>query len=102
MGSLHVMVETKSLTVLLVSTNSEKVSHSFHYHPQRTGMAPRKKSTRARVTPAQALLKRYRDPAKPGSLGGVERFAKAWKIPTKRAQNLLLWIKSSPFLRTRS
>ena len=52
-------------------------------------MAPRKKSTRARVTPAQALLKRYRDPAKPGSLGGVERFAKAWKIPTKRARNLL-------------
>lgn len=52
-------------------------------------MAPRKKSTRARVTPAQALLKRYRDPAKPGSLGGVERFAKTWKIPVKRTQNLL-------------
>ena len=46
-------------------------------------MAPRK------VTPAQALLKRHRDPSKPGSLGGVQRFAKTWKIPVKRVQNLL-------------
>ena len=50
-------------------------------------MVSRKK--RKQVTPAQALLKRYRDPSKPGSLGGVERFAKTWKIPNKRAQNLL-------------
>ena len=50
-------------------------------------MVSRKK--RKQVTPAQALLKRYRDPSKPGSLGGVQRFAKTWKIPNKRAQNLL-------------
>ena len=46
-------------------------------------------SKKKQVTPAQALLKRYRDPSKPGSLGGVERFAKRWKISNKRAQNLL-------------
>jgi len=46
-------------------------------------------SKKKQVTPAQALLKRYRDPSKPGSLGGVERFAKTWKISNKRAQNLL-------------
>ena len=46
-------------------------------------------SRKKQVTPAQALLKRYRDPSKPGSLGGVERFAKTWKISNKRAQNLL-------------
>ena len=50
-------------------------------------MVSRKK--RKQVTPAQALLKRCRDPSKPGSLGGVQRFAKTWKIPNKRAQNLL-------------
>ena len=46
-------------------------------------------SKKKQVTPAQALLKRYRDPSKPGSLGGVDRFAKTWKISNKRAQNLL-------------
>ena len=43
---------------------------------------------RNKVTPAQALLKRYRDPLNTGSLGGVERFADV-EISNKRAQNLL-------------
>ena len=50
-------------------------------------MAPRKKSKKTSVS--DALLKRYHDPSKPGSLGGVQRFAKAWKLPLKRTQNLL-------------
>ena len=38
---------------------------------------------------SESLLQRYRDPTKPGSLGGVQRFAKTWKISDKRAQKLL-------------
>ena len=51
-------------------------------------MAPRKKQVK-KVSVAQALLKRYHNPAAPGSLGGIQRFAKAYKIPLKTAQNLL-------------
>ena len=36
-----------------------------------------------------ALLKRYRDPLKPGSLGGLNRFAKANKITVKRTREVL-------------
>ena len=35
------------------------------------------------------LLARYRDPPKPGSLGGLTRFAKANKITVKRAREVL-------------
>ena len=35
------------------------------------------------------LLARYRDPLKPGSLGGLTRFAKANKITVKRAREVL-------------
>ena len=50
-------------------------------------MAPRKKGKKVSV--ADALLKRYHNPSAPGSLGGIQRFAKAYKIPLKTAQNLL-------------
>jgi len=42
-----------------------------------------------KVSVAQALLKRYHDPKAKGSLGGIERFAKAWGAPTKVVGNLL-------------
>ena len=42
-----------------------------------------------KVSVAQALLKRYHDPKAKGSLGGIQRFAKAWGVPLKVAQNLL-------------
>jgi len=35
------------------------------------------------------LLARYRDPLKPGSLGGLTRFAKANKISSRRAREVL-------------
>ena len=50
-------------------------------------MAPRKKGKKVSV--ADALLKRYHNPSAPGSLGGVQRFAKAYGVPVKVAQNLL-------------
>jgi len=37
---------------------------------------------------AQTLLSRYRDPLKPGSLGGLTRFAKANNITIKRAREV--------------
>ena len=52
-------------------------------------MAPRKKKSVKKVSVAQALLKRYHDPKAKGSLGGIQRFAKAWGVPLKVAQNLL-------------
>ena len=45
-------------------------------------MAPRKKNT-------QSWLTRYHDPRTPGSLGGVQRFAKAHRLPLKQAQRIL-------------
>ena len=50
-------------------------------------MAPRKKGKKVSV--ADALLKRYHNPAAPGSLGGVQRFVKAYGVPRKTAQNVL-------------
>ena len=35
------------------------------------------------------LLARYRDPLKPGSLGGLTRFAKANRITVQRAREVL-------------
>ena len=46
-------------------------------------MAPRKKKV------SQAWLNRYHDPRAPGSLGGVQRFAKAHRLPLKQAQRVL-------------
>ena len=45
-------------------------------------MAPRKKHT-------PSWLSRYHDPRAPGSLGGVQRFAKAHRLPLKQAQRVL-------------
>ena len=45
-------------------------------------MAPRKKQT-------PSWLSRYHDPRAPGSLGGVQRFAKAHRLPLKKAQRVL-------------
>ena len=38
---------------------------------------------------SQQWLRRYHDPCAPGSLGGVQRFAKAQGLPLKKAQRLL-------------
>ena len=38
---------------------------------------------------SQQWLSRYHDPSAPGSLGGVQRFAKAQGLPLKKAQRLL-------------
>ena len=46
-------------------------------------MAPRKKKV------SQPWLNRYHDPRAPGSLGGVQRFAKAHRLPLKKAQWVL-------------
>jgi len=48
-------------------------------------MAPRKK----KLDVSQQWLNRYHDPCAPGSLGGVQRFAKAHQIPLKQAQRVL-------------
>ena len=45
-------------------------------------MAPRKKHT-------PSWLNRYHDPRAPGSLGGVQRFAKAHRLPLKQVQRVL-------------
>ena len=47
-------------------------------------MAPRKKND-----VSQQWLSRYHDPRAPGSLGGVQRFAKAHQIPLKKVQRVL-------------
>ena len=49
-------------------------------------MAPRKKK---KLDILQAWLDRYHDPRTPGSLGGVQRFARAHRIPLKKAQLVL-------------
>ena len=48
-------------------------------------MAPRKK----KVDVSQSWLSRYHDPRAPGSLGGVQRFAKAHHLPLKKVQRVL-------------
>ena len=51
-------------------------------------MAPRK-TKRKKLDVSQQWLARYHDPRAPGSLGGVQRFARAHKIPLKKAQRVL-------------
>ena len=47
---------------------------------------PKKKK---KISVADALLKKYHDPKAPGSLGGVQRFAKAYGLPVKKAKQVL-------------
>ena len=49
-------------------------------------MAPRKTK---KLDVSQPWLGRYHDPRAPGSLGGVQRFARAHQIPLKQAQRVL-------------
>lgn len=35
------------------------------------------------------MIKKYGDPSQPGSLGGIERFAKTQKVPVKKVQEIL-------------
>ena len=51
----------------------------------------RKKSSKKKKKPLSTgvLLARYRDPLKPGSLGGLTRFAKANGITVQRAREVL-------------
>ena len=51
-------------------------------------MAPRK-TKRKKLDVSQQWLARYHDPRAPGSLGGVQRFARAHQIPLKKAQRVL-------------
>ena len=50
-------------------------------------MAPRKPKRKLDVS--QQWLARHHDPRAPGSLGGVQRFARAHQIPLKKAQRVL-------------
>ena len=53
-------------------------------------MKKRKKSSKKKKTLSTgALLARYRDPLKPGSLGGLTRFSKANGITVQRAREVL-------------
>ena len=47
---------------------------------------PKKKK---KISVADVLLKKYHDPKAPGSLGGVQRFAKAYGLPVKKAKQVL-------------
>jgi len=47
---------------------------------------PKKKK---KISVADALLKKYHDPKAPGSLGGVQRFCKAYGLPLKKAKQVL-------------
>ena len=49
----------------------------------------KKKKGKKKELSAKTLLSRYRDPLKPGSLGGVTRFAKANNITIRRAREVL-------------
>ena len=49
-------------------------------------MAPRKSK---KLDVSQSWLGRYHDPRAPGSLGGVQRFARTRRIPLKQAQRVL-------------
>ena len=51
-------------------------------------MAPRK-TKRKKLDVSQEWLARYHDPRAPGSLGSVQRFARAHQIPLKQAQRVL-------------
>jgi len=51
-------------------------------------MAPRK-TKRKKLDLSKQRLARYHDPRAPGSLGGVQRFARAHHIPLKKAQRVL-------------
>ena len=51
-------------------------------------MAPRK-TKQTKLDVSQPWLTRYHDPRAPGSLGGVQWFAKAHHIPLKKAQRVL-------------
>ena len=46
-------------------------------------------STKKKSKVSQQWLNRYHDPSAPGSLGGVQRFAKAQGLPLKKAQQVL-------------
>ena len=62
----------------------------LHVHPVVLvccGMAPRKKKTRVNVS--DKWLSKYHDVHTQASLGGVNRFAKAHKLPSKKAQRIL-------------
>jgi len=78
---------SSSLVLVPYHTKSPSISCSAITNLGEYIMAPRKKGKKVSV--ADALLKRYHNPSAPGSLGGIQRFAKAYKIPLKTAQNLL-------------
>jgi len=48
----------------------------------------KKKTSKKKKLSTGTLLTRYRDPLKPGSLGGLTRFAKADNISVKRAREV--------------
>ena len=52
-------------------------------------MKKKTKGKKKKELSVKTLLSRYRDPLKPGSLGGVTRFAKANNITIQRARDVL-------------
>ena len=60
-------------------------SSSWLKRSKRPVSSTKKKKTNV----SQQWLSRYQDPSAPGSLGGVQRFAKAQGLPLKKAQRLL-------------
>ena len=92
MGRVRGMVDRASPRLPLVSKDRKGASppRAVHVHVVVLvwrGMAPRKKKTRVNAT-AQWLSK-YHDVRTRASLGGVRRYAKAHKLPLKKAQRIL-------------
>ena len=52
---------------------------------QAVAIMKKQKGQKKKKLSTGTLLARYRDPLKPGSLGGLTRFAKANKITVRRA-----------------
>ena len=94
MGGVCLVVEKTFATIVVVSNHSKGASpcHTHHTNPVGSllkGMAPRKTKRKTKTTLSEQWLSRYHDPRADGSLGGVQRFARAHKIPVKRAQRVL-------------
>ena len=91
MGGVFVVVRKASTLLPLVSKDWKGAStpRAIHVHPVVfvwRAMAPRKKK---KVNVSEKWLSKYHDVHTQASLGGVNRFAKAHKLPLKKAQRVL-------------
>ena len=86
-GGEWFLLDTKHMSL---HDGGEGLSRAVHVHAVVLvwrGMAPRKKKTRVNVT--TKWLSKHHDVRTRASLGGVRRFAKAHKLPLKKAQRIL-------------